>query len=66
MRTVEEKMNKKKYYPSTIFSGEVILRGDSYDTYEEAKSNTNHVFPDVEWEEYNDKGMFVTASYSDY
>lgn len=53
----------KKYFPATIFSGEIVLRGDSYTTYEEAKSKTDHFYDKVEWEEYNEKGRFVRSSY---
>lgn len=54
----------KKYFPSTIFSGEIIISDKSYDTYEEAKANTNDVYPDVDWEEYDENGRFVRASYT--
>lgn len=53
----------KKYFPSTMFSGEVVLSGKSYSSYEEAKANTNETFPDVDWEEYDEKGNFVRSSY---
>lgn len=53
----------KKYFPSTMFSGETILSGNGYDTYEEAKRNTNPVYPDVDWEEYNEYGIVVGTSY---
>lgn len=52
----------KKYYPATMFSGEIIL-SDAYDTYEEAKEHTTPVFPDVEWVEYNEYGFVVANSY---
>lgn len=54
----------KKYFPSTIFSGEIILSDKSYNTYEEAKENTNAIYPDVDWEEYNKHGCFVQSSYN--
>ena len=55
----------KKYFTSTIFSGEVVLSGKSYSSYEEAKANTDRVFPDVDWEEYDEKGNFLRASYQE-
>lgn len=53
----------RKYFPSTMFSGEVILSDVSYDTFEEAKANTNTVYDSVDWEEYNEKGRFLRSSY---
>ncbi len=53
----------KKYFPSTMFSGEVILSNKSYDTFEEAKENTNSIYDNVDWEEYNEKGQFIRSSY---
>ena len=54
----------RKYFPSTMFSGEVILSDVSYDTFEEAKVNTDAVYDSVDWEEYNEKGRFIRSSYS--
>lgn len=54
----------KKYFRSTIWCGEIILDcSQKYDTYEEAKANTNAVYPDIDWEEYNEDGFFVGCSY---
>ncbi len=53
----------KKYYPSTMFSGEIFLSDKSYDTEEEAKANTDKVYPDIDWEEYNEKGQLIGKSY---
>lgn len=54
----------KIYYPSTMFSGEIILNDEKgYDTEAEAKANCNDVYPDVDWEEFNEKGFLVGASY---
>lgn len=53
----------RKYFPSTMFSGEVILSDVSYDTFEEAKANTDAVYDSVDWEEYNEKGRFIRSSY---
>lgn len=53
----------KKFIPSTIFSGEIILSEKSYPTYEEAKKNTSQIYPDIDWEEYDENGRMVQASY---
>ena len=59
--------NYKKYFTSTMFSGEIIVNtSKGYDTYEEAKANTDKVFPDVDWEEYNEDGRFITSSCQKY
>lgn len=54
----------KKYFPSTMFSGEIFLSDKSYDTYEEAKAATNVVFPDVDCEEHDERShLLVGTSY---
>ena len=65
MRWIDKDMKTyKKYFPSAMFSGEIILSDKSYDTYEEAKANTDFVFPDVDWEEYDENNhLLVRTSY---
>ena len=53
----------KKFFPSTMFSGEIIISDKGYDSEEEAKAHTNIVFPDVDWEEYDEKWRFICSSY---
>ena len=54
----------KKYYPSTMFSDEIIINKEKgYSTEEEAKLHCDAVYPDVDWEEFDEKGSFVGASY---
>jgi len=53
----------KKFFPSTMFSGEIIISDKGYDSEEEAKAHTNDVFPDIDWEEYDEKGRFICSSY---
>jgi len=54
----------KKFFPSTIFSGEIILNVEKgYDTEQEARLHCDVVFPDVDWELYDEKGHFISSSY---
>lgn len=59
---------KKLYYPSTMFSGEVILSNEHFNTEKEAMEHTDKVYPDVDWTEYQiledgNLGMVVGSSY---
>lgn len=53
----------KKYYTTTMFSGEICFSGESYDTYEEAKAHTTKVYPDVDWIECDKHGFIIDTSY---
>lgn len=52
-----------KYYPSALFCGEVILATVGYDSREEAMLHTSDVYPDVDWETYDEFGFLLDKSY---
>jgi len=56
----------RKYYTSTMFCGEIILCLDrAYNSYEEAKANTDDIYNDVDWEEFDKDWHFIGSSYQD-